>query len=250
MRVEVVDRAPSTNAALAALARAGEDEGLVLVAEHQTAGRGRLDRGWETPARAALTFSLLLRPPVAEARWPWLPLLAGVGIVEGLTAYGAPTCDLKWPNDVMCGGRKVAGILAERVEGPYGGAVVVGVGLNVSTTRAELPLAAATSLTLEGMADPDRTELLRALLDGLAARYLGWSTGEEGGVEVAEAYRRLCRTLGQEVQVQLPAGDLLTGTATALGTTGGLVVTGPAGAVTVSAGDVVHVRPANPGGGP
>ena len=261
LRFEILEAAPSTNAELAGRARAGEPEGLVLVAEHQTAGRGRLDRRWETPARAALTFSVLLRPDVAERRWPWLPLLAGVALVEGLAAYGAPPCDLKWPNDVMCGGRKLAGILAERVDPgtgtgggtgtgtPSGAAVVLGIGLNVSTTRAELPLGTATSLALQApqQPEPDRTELLEAVLRSLADRYRAWTSGGEAGeAELATAYRGVCRTLGEEVRVQLPSGTLLEGRAATVDAGGGLEVETADGRVTVSAGDVVHVRPGRP----
>jgi len=244
MRVEVVDRVPSTNAAVVTRARAGEDEGLVLVAEHQTAGRGRLDRGWETPERAALTFSLLLRPPVAEARWPWLPLLAGVGVVEGLRGYGAPPCDLKWPNDVMCRGRKLAGILAERVEGPSGPGVVLGIGVNVSTTRTELPVGSATSLLLEGVVDPDRTTLFREVLVAIALRYRDWVVGGDAAQQaLATDYRHACLTLDREVRVHLPDGALMEGWAAGVDDTGSLVVDGPGGLRVLSAGDVVHVRP-------
>ncbi len=256
LRLEIVEAAPSTNAAVAQRARGGEPEGLVLVAEHQTAGRGRLQRRWESPARAALTFSVLLRPALAQGRWPWIPLLAGVAVVEGLAAYGAPPCDLKWPNDVMCGGRKLAGILAERVESDLtadgAAALVVGIGLNVSTTRAELPLESATSLGLEGVQDPepDRTEVLRTVLRSLTDRYAGWvSGGEAAAVDLAAAYRGACRTLGQEVRVRLASGEVLEGRAAEVDTGGGLVVATGSGSVTVSAGDVVHVRPGDPGGG-
>ena len=97
--VEVVDQAPSTNALVSARARDGAAEGLVVVAEHQTAGRGRLDRSWSTPARSALTFSVLLRPDAEPAQWPWLPLLTGIAVVD---AVGHGT-RLKWPNDLLLG---------------------------------------------------------------------------------------------------------------------------------------------------
>src|SRR6478735_5060193 len=113
LAVEVVAAAPSTNALVAERARAGAGEGLVVVAEHQTAGRGRLDRTWETPAGAALTLSVLLRPSATAVDWPWLPLMTGYAAGRTLRQLGAPVA-LKWPNDVLLADRKVAGILAER----------------------------------------------------------------------------------------------------------------------------------------
>ena len=101
-RVGVVDTSPSTHQALAAEARSGEaGPGTVLVAEHQTAGRGRLDRTWTTPSRAALTVSLVVAPTMSDEDWPWLPLLLGTSVVAGIRAAGGPDCGLKWPNDVM-----------------------------------------------------------------------------------------------------------------------------------------------------
>jgi BirA family biotin operon repressor/biotin-[acetyl-CoA-carboxylase] ligase len=243
--VEVVGATSSTNADVAVRARSGEPEGLVLVAEHQTAGRGRLDRGWETPARAALTFSLLLRPTgVPDRRWPWLPLLAGLAVVEGITMAGGPACRLKWPNDVQHGGLKVAGILVERLETPHGPAAVLGIGLNVSTTADELPVPTATSLAAAGAPDLDRTSLLLTLLAALGRRYDAWGrSGGDPASGVLEDYRRKCVTLGRPVRVHLPSGALLEGTAVAVNPDGALVVESGGRRVTVSAGDVVHVRP-------
>jgi BirA family biotin operon repressor/biotin-[acetyl-CoA-carboxylase] ligase len=234
-RVEVVDRAGSTNVLVGDRARAGERPGLVVVAEHQTAGRGRLDRTWETPARAALTFSALLRPAVPLARWPWLPLLAGVACAESL----APTVEvgLKWPNDVLLGGRKVAGVLTELVETRTGPAAVLGIGLNVSTAPDELPVPTATSLAAEGY-DVDRTGLLVDLLDALARRLDEWSTGNDGAAALHAAYDRRCATVGQPVRVSLPGGRVLDGTAERVDEDGRLVVDG----TPVAAGDVVHAR--------
>lgn len=246
-RVEVVDAAPSTNAAVLLRARAGEEPGLVLVAEHQTAGRGRLDRQWVTPPRAALTFSALVGPGVPPERWPWLPLLTGLAVAEGVQAAGGPVCGLKWPNDVQYDGRKVAGLLAEMVEGPSGPRAVLGVGINVSTAAEELPLATATSLAIEGFA-VDRSALLVAVLERLSARLESWTAvggdptaGGAGGL--LSDYERRCVTLGQRVRVHLPRGALLEGEASAVGGDGALVVTASGVPHAVSAGDVVHVRP-------
>ncbi len=172
-QVEVLDDVGSTNTVVASRARTGAAEGLVVVAEHQTSGQGRLGRVWESPRYAGLTFSVLLHPPVADRRWPWLPLLTGVAVVEGIAAVGGPACVLKWPNDVLHEGLKLAGVLAERLDTPHGPAAVVGVGLNVSQSIAELPVPTATSLAVAGAA-VDRTLLLRSVLERLHAAYVEW----------------------------------------------------------------------------
>lgn len=233
--VEVVAEAGSTNALLAERAVAGAPDDAVLIAEHQTAGRGRLDRGWVTPARAALTFSMLGRPDRPAADWPWLPLLTGVAVAETLRGYDVPA-GLKWPNDVLVGDRKLAGILAERVDTPTGPAAVLGIGLNVTTTAEELPVGTATSIRLATGSSPDRTELLVVLLAALRRQYAAWVAG--GAAAVRPAYAPLCTTLGREVRVTLPGGGELRGTAQELDGAGRLVVAG----TPVAAGDVVHVR--------
>ncbi len=235
-RVEILDRAPSTNALVAERARAGEPPWLVLVAEHQTAGRGRLDRTWETPDRAALTFSVLLRPDAGAERWPWLPLLTGYAVGSALRGIGADAC-LKWPNDVTVHDQKIAGVLLERVDTSEGPAAVLGIGVNVSTTRDELPVDDATSLVLLGL-DVDRTDLLGSILDVLAVRYDAWAAGES----LAADYQRVCTTIGREVRVDLPSGARLTGTASGIDDTGRLLVESEGRVVPVGAGDVVHVR--------
>jgi BirA family transcriptional regulator, biotin operon repressor / biotin---[acetyl-CoA-carboxylase] ligase len=233
---------PSTSSLVAERARGGAAEGLVVVAEHQTEGRGRLDRSWVTPARAALTFSLLLRPPVPPQRWPLLALLTGVAVVEGVTLAGGPALALKWPNDVLSAeGLKVAGILLERVETPEGPAAVVGVGINVSTTRAELALDTAGSLVTAGMVDPDRTVLLRGVLESFAARYEAWRA-QPADDALLEVYSERCDTLGRDVLVHLPGDRTLRGRAADLDRDGALVVEDDTGRHAVHAGDVVHVR--------
>lgn len=249
-RVQVLPEAGSTNALLADQARAGEREGLVVVADHQTSGRGRLDRRWETPPRTALTFSVLLRPShVPAERWPWLPLLAGVAVAETIAAGGDVGCSLKWPNDLMAGDRKLGGLLVERVDTPSGAAAVVGIGLNVTTTTDALPVPTATSLLLEG-ADPAglrREDLMHEVLVRLAQRYRQWSAGgDRGAAELAAAYRHLCGTVGRPVEVHLPGGEVRSGTAVAVEDDGALRVRTAAGPLVVHSGDVVHVRAVAP----
>jgi BirA family transcriptional regulator, biotin operon repressor / biotin---[acetyl-CoA-carboxylase] ligase len=246
--IEVREQTASTNADVAAAARAGTSEGLVVVAERQTAGRGRLDRRWESPPRAGLALSVLLRPPVPAGRLGWLPLLAGVALVETVRRQAEVDAVLKWPNDLLIDGRKCAGILAEAVpEAPAGQApaVVVGIGLNVTLSEEELPRPDATSLLLAGAAHTDRDTLLRALLRGLADWYRRWTTtdGDPEASGLRDGYRLHCATLSRQVSVALPGGGTLAGTASDVDGDGRLVVTDPDGYPTaVAAGDIVHVR--------
>lgn len=242
-RVEVVPETGSTNADLVERARIGAPEGLVLVAEHQRAGRGRLDRTWASPPAAGLTFSVLLRPgPAAPERWPWLPLLTGVAVVAGIAAAGGPRCALKWPNDVLCGELKLGGLLVERTETPAGAAAVVGVGLNVTTTQGELAVPTATSLALSGMREPDRATVLLAVLAALGEHYAAWRAGSTLE-ELHTAYAELCATIGRRVEVLLPTGERLHATATGVDRDGALVLDTTTGRRTLTAGDVLHVRP-------
>jgi BirA family biotin operon repressor/biotin-[acetyl-CoA-carboxylase] ligase len=236
--VTVVDATVSTNADLAEAARAGEPEGLVLVAEQQTAGRGRLDRQWESPPRAGLTFSVLLRPSLGASHLSLLPLIAGLATAEAVLAVGKVDAMLKWPNDVLVDGRKVGGLLVELV----GGAAVVGIGLNVSTRSEELPVDTATSLLLAGGVT-DRESLLKEVLRALARRYAAWRWSGDPG-SVLPAYRERCETIGAEVELELPGGDMVRGIAVDVDDTGRLVIadaeTGEQHSFLV--GDVTHAR--------
>jgi BirA family biotin operon repressor/biotin-[acetyl-CoA-carboxylase] ligase len=234
----VVAETGSTNADVASAARAGAAEGLVVVAELQTAGRGRLGRVWQSPARAGIAASVLLRPDgIDPARYGWLPLLAGVALAEGVRRVAEVDAVLKWPNDLLVGGRKCAGILAE-VAGP--GAVVVGFGLNTTLRASELPSPDATSLALAGAAGVDRDPLLRAVLRALEAWYGRWRTadGDAGASGLRQTYASGCATLGLQVRVQLPGGEELHGRADGVDSAGRLVVGGHA----LAAGDVAHLR--------
>lgn len=260
-RLEVVARTGSTNADLVAAAadEVGWPELSALVAEHQVGGRGRAGRSWTTGPRAALTVSVLLRPAAPPATWSWLPLLVGLGVVRALRDVAGVPAQLKWPNDVVVpgpdgdagagvhGALKVAGVLAE-VAGP---AVVVGVGLNVTQTRAELPVPTATSLRIAGAATTDRDTLLRAVLRSVAEQYGRWrdAGGDAIACGVADAVRETCLTLGRAVRVELPGGGSLVGTAEGLDDAGRLLLRTDAGTDhVVAAGDVQHLRDAAQGG--
>lgn len=247
--LRVVEETGSTNADVAAAAAAGAAEGLVLVAEHQHTGRGRLGRGWSSPPRAGLTVSFLLRPgpAVPAARFGWLPLLAGVALTRAVRRLAGLEASLKWPNDLLVEARKCGGILVELAGD---GAVVVGIGLNVAQTEAELPPVApgappATSLALASAGSVDRGRLLQGLLGELEQWYVAWrdAAGDAGACGLHTAYVSDCATIGKAVRALLPDGTEIAGTATAVDAEGRLVLSPDTGGVRViAAGDVVHVR--------
>ncbi|MER6077424.1 biotin--[acetyl-CoA-carboxylase] ligase [Streptomyces sp. NPDC001833] len=248
--IEVVDSTGSTNSDLVARAVSkGADEGAVLVAEEQTAGRGRLDRQWTAPARSGLFFSVLLKPAeVPVARWGWLPLLTGVAVATGLARAAGVDTALKWPNDLLVTvgeeERKAGGILAERA-GEDG--VVVGVGINVTLRAAELPVPQAGSLALAGAVSTDRETLLRAVLRSLEDWYGRWRAagGDPAVSGLQEAYAAGCATLGRSVRAELPGDRSLVGEAVAIDGDGRLVIATKEGVQEpVGAGDIVHLRPA------
>ena len=248
--VEVVPEAGSTNTDLAIRSKDGAPEGTVLVTEHQTAGKGRLGRGFTTPARVALTFSLLVRPSVPSERLGWVSPLMGVAAVAAVREVTGVPAALKWPNDVLVPKKerdgKLAGILAEAdFSDPDRVGVVVGMGLNVSQGRDDLPVETATSLRAEGAAEVGRDELLRAVLAAFEERYVAWTaaSGDAEASGLADEYRRVCVTLGRRVRVHLPGDRLLEGTVTRVDAQARLVVAGPAGEKALNVGDVVHVRP-------
>ncbi len=238
--VRILESIGSTNDYVAAAARGGAPEGFVVAAEHQFLGRGRLDRQWISPPRAGLTFSVLLRPAMPAAVRPWVPLLLAAAAAEALSRRCDLDVVLKWPNDLLVGGRKVGGVLAEVT----GDAVVVGFGVNVSTRREELPRDDATSLVLETGGPVDRGPVLLALLRTMGPAYVEWvGSGAEPGV-ARRRYRERCDTVGRAVRVTVPGDAVVEGEAVAVDDSGCLVVRAADGTETaVSAGDVVHVRP-------
>lgn len=241
-RVAVVEETASTNADL--LADETAPDRTLLAAEHQNAGRGRFDRRWDSPARAGLTYSVLLRPEVPVAHWGWLPLLTGLALHEAVTEHtGVPT-SVKWPNDLLAHphGGKLAGILAQSV----GEAVVLGVGLNVSTTADELPVETATSLALVGAGEVDRTDLLVTILRRLDARVAQWTDcrGDAEACGLAAAFRSACSSIGRPVRVVLTDDTDVRGDAVDVDEVGRLVLRTAGGEERIGAGDVEHLRPA------
>ena len=248
--IEVVPSTGSTNADLLARALAGEPEGVVLAAEEQTAGRGRMGRTWVSPPYAALTFSLLIRPDVPPARRGWLPLLTGVAVAGAVTEVTGVETSLKWPNDVLAGDAKLAGILAEAA----GDAVVVGIGLNVSTEPAELTrlpaspgrgALPATSLRAAGATAPDRAGLLLAIPPRSERWYQAWrqAGGDPDRSGLRAEYVSWSATIGRTVRAELPGGQALSGPAAGVDSDGRLLVRVSSGAaVPVAAADVVHLR--------
>ncbi|WP_030623348.1 biotin--[acetyl-CoA-carboxylase] ligase [Streptomyces sclerotialus] len=246
--LEVVQATGSTNTDLAARAAKGEAAaGSVLVAEEQWAARGRLDRTWSAPPRSGLFFSVYLEPDVPSARWGWLPLLAGVATATALARTAGVDTALKWPNDLLLTvdgeERKAGGILAEAA----GDGVVIGIGLNVSLRAEELPVPGAGSLALAGAQGTDRDPLLRAVLRSLEKWYGDWraADGDAADSGLQEAYAAGCATLGRTVRALLPGDQEIRGEAVAVDGDGRLVLaTGDGVQRPVSAGDIVHLRPA------
>ncbi|GAA4398632.1 biotin--[acetyl-CoA-carboxylase] ligase [Tsukamurella soli] len=245
--VTVVASTGSTNVDLADGIRAGEAAGRVLIADLQTAGRGRHARPWSAPAGTQLAISVTVGVPERAAhRLGWLPLATGTAAVRAVTGVAA---SLKWPNDLLLdggrGGRsgKGAGILAELVVPATGGEMVavIGMGLNATLTEEQLPVPTATSLALAGAEAPDRTRLAVAYLTELDRALTLWA---DDPAAARAAYLAVCDTVGRAVTVALPDGGVLAGTAVDVDTEGRVVVRADDGDHSLSAGDVTHLRPA------
>jgi BirA family transcriptional regulator, biotin operon repressor / biotin---[acetyl-CoA-carboxylase] ligase len=203
----------------------------VAVADHQTAGRGRLGRTWEAPSGASLLMSILLRPELDPSRLHLATAAVALAAADACESVAGVGADLKWPNDLLVDDRKLAGVLAE-AELP---AVVVGIGVNANWGDVPVPNGGVALDHVAGHA-VDRDALLHGLLGGLAARAGAWDA-------VASEYRRRCATIGRAVRVDL-GDETFTGTASDVTDEGHLLVDVGACLRTVTAGDVVHLRPA------
>lgn len=239
-RLDILDETGSTNADLLDRAAAGEDiDGAVLIAEHQTAGRGRSNRTWWSPP-AQITLSVGIGTGgIAAASWGWLPLACGVAVVDAVAAVTGITVGLKWPNDLLAGDRKLAGILAE-VARPS--AIVVGIGLNVTLSPEEADEPQATSLLELGVRDPDRTLLASRVLQDLGHRVGQWRRADP---QLKADYRSHSLTIANTVRAILPGGQELVGSAESVDDQGRLRINTRERTVAVSAGDVIHVRPSH-----
>ncbi|MGO4652398.1 biotin--[acetyl-CoA-carboxylase] ligase [Arthrobacter sp. 2RAF22] len=260
-QLKIVETTGSTNADLLRAVTIEPKEWAdlaVLTAEHQTAARGRLDRHWESPERSAISVSIVLRPvnsqglPVPTQSYSWLSLLGALALRETLLETAGLPAEIKWPNDVLVRGKKIAGILAQM--GPMGDgsvpAVILGTGLNVTLSEDELPVPTATSLVLEGATTTDRTVLLRNYLSRFAALYRSFcnadgdpTAGLAGGSSLHKRVEAVMVTLGREVKAHLPGDHELVGHASRLDEYGSLLVVDHGGREhVVTAGDVVHLR--------
>lgn len=243
-RVDVVAETGSTNADLLARASSGEDiAGAVLLAENQVAGRGRNGRTWSAVPGTQILMSVgVPTTGVPGEFWGWLPLATGLAVTDAVARCSGVRAGLKWPNDVLVDGHKLAGILAEVAVGPEAPVVVVGVGLNVSLSADELPDPAATSLAVLGSA-PSRADLVVALLDELDRRLRQWRGADGPASDLLADYRAASVTVGSRVRALQPGDNQVIGDATAIDGQGRLVIDVDGQPLAVSAGDIVHLRP-------
>jgi BirA family biotin operon repressor/biotin-[acetyl-CoA-carboxylase] ligase len=243
-RIDVVDETGSTNADLIARATRGDDiDGAVLIAEHQTAGRGRQGRSWLGAPGAQIIMSVGVDARRVPADgWGWLPLATGVAIVDAVATPTGVEIGLKWPNDVLAGGRKLAGVLLE-VAAPQR-SIVVGIGLNVTLRGDEVAAPHATSLAELGVENRDRNQMVVDLLARLGERISTWRSDGGAGAGLAADYRARCLTLGTRVRAILPDSSEIIGVARDVDARGRLCIDRDGETVVVSAGDVKHLRPA------
>ena len=225
--VNRLHRTPSTMDAIDAEGRNGAGEGLVVVADEQTAGRGRGDRPWVASPGSSLLCSILLRPATTVDRLGMLPLIVGLAVAEAIEAVSGADCRLKWPNDVWIGGEKVAGVLVKSRLRPGGAIdfVNLGIGVNVSTERHQLP-EYATSIRLATGVAVDRDVLLTALLGRLERRYASFVSGR-GNTDL-DAWRQRAALVGEDVVV-VQAGETIAGKLLGIDDDGALLIATPAG---------------------
>jgi BirA family biotin operon repressor/biotin-[acetyl-CoA-carboxylase] ligase len=238
----------STNTELARLAgnvsEGRAEEGLAIVADEQTAGRGRLQRAWSSPKGAGLYFSILLRPRIALDRWPLITFVAALATGDALLEGGGVQTDIKWPNDLLANDRKICGILAEAIDTPAGRAVVVGIVINLTNNAFPQELIdVATSVAQESGRQPEREAILAALLSALA-RWYALLHEPEGAEKIVAAWTSRS-SYASDKPVRVTNGDeVLQGTTRGVDNDGALRLETPQGIQLIRAGDVTSVRPA------
>jgi BirA family biotin operon repressor/biotin-[acetyl-CoA-carboxylase] ligase len=234
--VRLLSQVGSTQDLIQVAARAGEPEGLCVIADHQVHGRGRAGRAWQAPPGSSLMLSLLLRPP-DSGRPTSLPLVVGLAVARGIEAAGGPPVRLKWPNDCLIGSRKVAGVLVESLWTDWGRALAVGVGCNVfwEGVLVDDALASrATALDREGWRGSG-AGLAAEVLASLSDHYRSWSN--VGFAALRDSWLERAEWIGEEVQVA--SGPVpLVGRLEGVDDEGRLLVTGPHRRVAVAAGDL------------
>jgi BirA family biotin operon repressor/biotin-[acetyl-CoA-carboxylase] ligase len=245
--IHCLDRVDSTNLFARRLAEAGAPEGEIVFAEEQTQGRGRLGRSWFSPGRLNLYFSLILRPAFAPAQASQITLMAAVALAESLEAVLGEAPEIKWPNDILVAGKKLAGILAESTcEGRQIKFVILGIGVNVNLPLASLPeplRARATSLFELSGREWERNKLAGLLIQGLECCYKDLT--EKGFREMATRWERYFRLKGADIEVRM-LNQVLRGTAMGIDAEGALIVRDPGGAMQrVVAGDVLPITQAH-----
>jgi BirA family biotin operon repressor/biotin-[acetyl-CoA-carboxylase] ligase len=232
---------PSTNTELARLASEGAPEGVSVVADEQTAGRGRLQRAWSSPKGAGLYFSILLRPTIPQNCWPLITFMAALAVSDALREACELETDIKWPNDILSGERKICGILAEAIETPVGRAVILGIGINLTQNAfpPELENVATSVAEATGRA-ADREQILAALLDTLSR----WHSQLNDPGKIVDAWsNRSSYAIGKLVQVS-NGDDVWQGTTCGVEPDGALRLRTSSGEIKlVRAGDVYSVRP-------
>lgn len=238
----------STNSEVARLAVEGAEEGVGVIADEQTAGRGRLQRAWSSPKGAGLYFSILLRPRIPTDRWPLITFVAALATSDALLEGGSVTTDIKWPNDLLANERKICGILAEAIETPTGRAVVLGIGINLTNNAFPQDLlGVATSVASESGRQPERETILAALLSALARWYS--LLHEPDGAEKIVAAWASRSSYARDKLVQVINGvtngdEVLQGITRGIENDGALRVETAQGIQLIRAGDVTSVRPA------
>ena len=204
----------------------------ILASEYQTSGRGRLDRTFTAPPMSALTFSLYIEPKVEREEWSFITLLAGLSVHEALASLDPQvSVGIKWPNDLLIGDKKFVGMIAQATKK----GIILGIGINVGMTAEELPVENATSLSLEGFSNLDRNEILASIINHFEINLEMWVHDKSFLAE----YRSASVTIGKDVEVTLPGGELIHSKAIDISNAGALLLEDGS---EVTVGDVVHLR--------